>query len=311
MNFIRKNFKHFMNFFNYIFEHLLCIIILIVVFVLSFFVLKMLPCSMPTDVQAQEIYVFDISLTNLGIWFTAIGLIVAACWSMYQFTKNKILRQQEKAVEVAKLFSEDILIKLGIITSVILNSELGKIINPNNFKYTDFKNFDKNEIVCLYEDDEIFFKIRENLKSEELQQAYLKYIWKRISLTNDNLPKEYIFTTEEAHKIFKLNNKELPFRFTELITNTLNSLEYICMNLSSQAAGSQYVYQSLHQIFLLTVKTLAPIISLNNSNHFDKYYTNIVHVYNYWCTISIKEKNKENERIKKIERTLNPKIETV
>ena len=89
--------------------------------------------------------------------------------------------------------------------------------------------------------------------------------------------------SSNIREIFILDNKNLPFRFSSLIDDVLNELEYLCMDISSQAAGSKYIYQSLHQIFFRTIKVLSVEICLRNDGKYcDKYYTNIIHVYNEW-----------------------------
>lgn len=104
----------------------------------------------------------------------------------------------------------------------------------------------------------------------------------------------------------------MPFLFDELISDVLNQLEYLCMFLSSQVAGSKYVYQSLHQVFLRTVRALAVEISItNNKSYSDKYYTNLISVYNEWKKLYLKDLLKERTLKDKIEKILNPKIKTV
>lgn len=96
------------------------------------------------------------------------------------------------------------------------------------------------------------------------------------------------------------------------MSDVLNELEYLSMFLSSQAAGSKYVYQSLHQVFLRTVRALAVEISItNNSSYSDKYYTNLISVYNEWKNLYLRELLKEQNLKNKIEKILNPKIKTV
>ena len=87
--------------------------------------------------------------------------------------------------------------------------------------------------------------------------------------------------------------------------NTLNKLEAICMSISSQAAGSQFIYESLHQMFLSTVETLSIKISSPNLNNVDKYYTNIISVYNIWNAQKQKDINKLNKTTKKINKLKN------
>ena len=99
--------------------------------------------------------------------------------------------------------------------------------------------------------------------------------------------------------------------FFDLEAATLNKLEYICMNISSRAADSNYIYQSLHQIFLRTIRNLYMEISIINTNACDKFYTNIIHVYNMWRNKYLHEYRVENYRIKKVNDKLNPKNKTV
>lgn len=312
MNFIKKNIEHFWNFLNYIFEHLLCIILLILIFVVSFVVLKNLPFSMPEDIQSQEIYIWGISLNNVGIWFTAIGLIVTAFWSTFQFVKNISRSQQEKGAEISKMVSQVLLNKCTVLGSVILKSELNQIFNFDDLKPTTFKNFDNNELMKLFKEPDIAsLKIKKILTSNELQQIYFRVLETNISQQSYDDLSNKKYSDKKARKLFILDNSNFPFSFLELINSTLNDLEYISMYIASQSTHSQYVYQSLHQFFLKTVKILGPVICLQNKNYSDKYYVNIIHVYNYWCHLRSLDKKREEKNEEKIKKILNPKIKKV
>lgn len=311
MNFIKKNIKHFENLLDYIKEHLFCIVLLILVFIISFVILKLFPSHMPNEIQSQEIYICGISLTNIGVWFTGIGLVITAFWSMFQFSKSVSRKQQENGAEIAKLFSDDLLEKCAVLGKVFLDSELNTLLKYDDFNYTAFKNFDVKELIDLYDgDDEICRKIKIIISSNEIQQIYLRKLESSISL-NDYISKTKAYTTEEARKIFILNNTNMPFKFIDLISSVLNTLEYISMYISSQSTDSKYVYQSLHQIFLKTVKLLAPIICFQNKNYSDKLYTNVIFVYKDWCRLNEKDKKIENKKKEKIYKILNPKIKAV
>ena len=52
-------------------------------------------------------------------------------------------------------------------------------------------------------------------------------------------------------------------------------------------------------------------ISIANISSTDKYYTNIIHVYNDWRNKYKKNLKLEEKRIKKSNEALNPKIKTV
>jgi hypothetical protein len=325
MNLIKKNIEHFENILDYIVEHLLCIVVLILIFIISFIVLKFLPFSMPKDVQSQEIYIGGISLNNVSIWFTAIGLIITAFWSIYQYTKNTSRKQQEKGANLAKEFSNSLLLKCGIVTVVYKNSRLYKILNSHR-EYDSFRNFTISELREVYNND-LPYIYRDLEKECKLDDIYHDILRKRItpySKIKDNTNTEDSMNTknkenaanefkdEDLSKLFILDNKDFPFHFNSLVDDVLNELEYVCMDISSQAAGSKYIYQSLHQIFFRTIKILSVEICLrNNGKYCDKFYTNIIHVYNEWTSIYEKSSKKEEKRKKQVDKILNPKIKTV
>ena len=278
MNFIKKNIEHLGNFLDYIIEHLLCVIILILIFIISFAILKAFPCSMPKDIQSQEIYILGISLNNIGIWFTAIGLIVTAFWSMYQFTKSKILKQQEKASEIAQDFADNLIERMGLISDVLMpNQEIQNMIKK--LDTSKLKQFTVVEMLEIMNDKQCFEKFHKIVLSKRTQNRY-----------NTILNKRYNKQEQEKFDSF----------FPLLIENTLNKLEAICINISSQAAGSQFIYESLHQMFLSTVEILAIRISSSNTDNVDKYYVNIISVYNMWNLQKQKDINKFNKTNKKI-----------
>ena len=278
MNFIKKNIEHFENFLDYIFEHLLCIIVLALIFVIFFAILKSFPYIMPKDVQSQEIYILGISLNNIGIWFTAIGLIVTAFWSMYQFTKSKILKQQEKASEIAQDFANNLIERMGLISDVLMpNQEIQNMIKKlDTSRLTQFTVVEMLEIM---NDKQCFEKFHKIVNSKRTQKRY-----------NETLNNRYN----------KIEKEKFDSYFPLLIENTLNKLEAICINISSQAAGSQFIYESLHQMFLSTIEILSIRISSSNTNNVDKYYVNIISVYNMWNLQKQKDINKLNKTNKKI-----------
>lgn len=310
MYYICKNLKHLWDFFKYILERIVCVGLIIVgIYFLFTRIINVSDIQNTDNVESQQIIFNKLSFDNWGIVITVIGLIITAIWSIYQYTKNQALQQQQKGAEIAKLFSEDLLYKCTILGNVILHSKLNDIIKHDSINEKNFKNFDKTEAFDLYESDSLFVDLKKVLFSADIQQAYLRELDSRISLKEIPDTKTYSYT--KAKNLFILNNQNLPFKFTLLISSVLNDLEYICMYISSQSADSRYIYQSLHQIFLMTIKILYPIICMNNNDYTNKYYTNIIYVYNQW-----QKQRSSDERKEKIRKTiarwfLNPKIKTV
>lgn len=121
--------------------------------------------------------------------------------------------------------------------------------------------------------------------------------------------KRYNALLNKRYNEFEKNRFESYFPL--LIENTLNHLEAICINISSQAAGSQFIYDSLHQSFLNTVEVLSIKISSINHNNIDKNFINVIQVYNMWNeqrTKDIKKFKKTKLKIDKLENKVNKEI---
>lgn len=275
---MKKNIEHLIDFLIYLKEHLLCIILIIVFFILAGVILVHLPVNNPANIESQQIIIWGVSLENWSIWYTILGLIVTALWSTYQYTKNVTRKQQEKASAIAQDFSNQLVEKISIISNVLLkNSEIHKMVS--RISNSSLQNFTTMEIVNILNDKNCFSIYSKCLTSKRTQKRY-----------KDILDK--VYSKKEQEKFCT--------SFSLLVETTLNQLEAICINISSHAAGSEYIYNSLHQSFLKFVEILAIKISANNNNNVDKYFTHIIQVYNMWNT----EKNKDIEKFEKTQRRI-------
>ena len=322
MYYIDKIKKHLKNWLEYAKEHLIRIVFIALLFVLFCYILTLLPKIMENG--EQHILIFGITLSNWSIWIGIFGIICAAIWALYEFDKSRISNKQEKAADIAKIFSDDLLTKCGIVIAVYQNSPIKGLLEQIDTLNSPFEHFTTEELreitntddfPSLYKKDrdridfdEIYFKILEQricTKSE--------YLEKNKKSTKDKEIKESKkFSTEEARGLFILDNSNLPFHFFNLVDDVLNRLEHVCMNISSHAAGSMFIYQSLHQMFFDTINTLAFEISIrNNGKYSDKFYTNIIYVYNEWQKNYRKSRKNEALRKNQNKKILNPKIKTV
>lgn len=239
--------------------------------------------------EVQQILIFGISLDNWCTLLTMFGVVIGAGWGLIQYDRNTKLRQQEKASEIAEKFSDEIINKLSVISYVLMHrSEFKTIlekINPDKLS-----TFSQYEIIEISNDKSIFNKFNLILSSKNTQRDYEYYLHTKYN--------------EDEIKSFDSN-------FVRLVESTLNKLEAICMNISSQAAGSQYIYQSLHQILLYNIHILSILIAQNNVNNFDKYFVNVIEVYNMWNTQKQKDKaifHQTAQKVKKLEDKRNNEI---
>lgn len=316
MYYLNKIKIHIINWINYVIEHLVRIVFIgcLIFFICYIFInfSNKVNIIEQNVIVEQHILFFGITLENWSVFLAIIGVLGTSIWALYEFDKKNSKNQQEKGAEIAKIFSEHLLKECHILGSVIKRTTLCSSLKLPQLKYTAFKNFDRSELSRLYPNyNSIFSDILAFIASDEAQQIYLRILESQITLSSYEDLKDKQYSSEEASQLFKLDNKKFPFKFSQLVYSVLNQLEAICMNIASQAAGSKYVYQSLHQIFLQTIKLLAPIIACSNKKYSDKYYTNIIHVYNNWVNVREFEQKKEYKNIDKINKILNPKIKTV
>lgn len=279
--------KNFLNFLKFVCSNFLSIILIIIFIISSCYLLTKAQIVNPANFETQEILFFGITLSNWGTWITGIGLIITAFWSIYQYHKSVLRKQQEKAAIIAEDFANTIAEKLSIINMILMdNNEYSELFSKIDHK--KLKSFNHLEILSMFDNDkDIFRKVDEIILSDEIQNRY-----------KNILDKLY---TEKEQEMFCSN-------FYNLVESTLNHLEAICINISSQAAGSKYIYQSLHQILLKSIEILSITISSSNVNNFDKYFVNIIAVYNMWSKIKdkdIKKFNKTKHKIDKLHKKAN------
>lgn len=279
--------QHLFNWFEYIKEHFVRVVFITAIFGICCFLFTLFPRENILDsnnnISEQHIIILGITLEN---WLTAlsiIGLIIGAIWAIYQFDKTINRKQQEKSSEIAKDFANNFVERFSIISKVLLKNEeikamLSKISNEN------LKSFTNMEILDIVKDKNCFNKYSQIINSKKTQIRYKTLLNK-------------FYNKKEQEKF----NSYFPL----LVENTLNQLEAACINISSNAAGSEYIYNSLHQSFLHFVEILSVKISTNNRNNVDKYYTHIIQVYNMWNNQKTKDIEKFNKTQKKINKLNN------
>ena len=243
----------------------------------------------PVENKEQIIVICGITLQNWGTILAICGTVYTLIWGMFEYDKRRIISQQQKASEIADEFSKDIVEKLAMISSTLLGNKKFstklKKIDANKLKR--FDRFELEEILDYEESKktEVFIsEILEIIHSESTQNEYRKKL-------------ENWYGEDEM--------KKFPKKFSLLVQLTLNRLEFLCMNISSNVAGSQFIYQSLHQVFLQTIHILSVEICSKNHNNVDKYYTNVIEVYNMWNKEKIKNIKKLEKTTAKIEKLRN------
>lgn len=157
-----------------------------------------------------------------------------------------------------------------------------------------FKNFDLIELRKI---------ITENNSSESYEVVIPK-MWRLLS--------ETLKKGEERKDRNGLVNGAITYEFK--LQDLLNNLEYFSMNFTSGIADKVTVYRALHQTYLGTVKNLYFPLACQNDQPEDKFYNNIIELYNEWNSSDCKNKQefkKKNDEHEHAMRTLNPKMESL
>lgn len=227
--------------------------------------------------------------------------------------------EREKAIELSKFYCDHILPKTSYLFNVLKDAGIDKVLGDIN--YTDLKEFDQAELnqllgVSKVKELKNFFSninikilmdnmpIIRDLSIEEYLEdintiTYEKITGRRTSLAeeeavaeteSENREKEMIDKIAHAYHVKKHRNE-----YMRTLEDCLNLLEYFCMSFNNGIADEETVYQSLHQSFLGTVKLVYFHIAIQNTTGKDKYYTNIIKLFNKWSIRHNEQQMKEIE----------------
>ncbi len=239
------------------------------------------------------------------------------------YIREKDKESREKAIEFADCFQKLIAKELGFVSMIYKGSELSKYIDKISYKdikcfnEKELKyNFGGDyETVCaeVKKLSVDYTKIAEaymyyyDLSFEErnLLNVFISTGWeardlnnlkgkietlKNIDITDDKIDVHRLKSeVKKAQRDYEYNCK-LSFYKDKMYSlyegnrvDLLNKLEMNCMYFSNKLADEEVVYQSLHQLYLIVVKSLYFYIAHSNKDTgADKYYVNIIKLYNEW-----------------------------
>ena len=254
-------------------------------------------------------------LENIANFATFAGL-VAVAYQIYMSKKEQRIQhekqEKQKAIELAELYANKIMDDISFLSSIYKKSNIEKYFEKIN--YNELSEFDRHELKKIFKgydidkinyeilniDDDILLKaiisMKSNLNKEELNNhleafeinkllSQIEEVEKEVGATlegDEGINKKRRKAFNEIKKKYRNNKIYCKKIYHETLDNTLNTLEYFCMYFNSGVADEEFVYQSLHQSFLSMVKILYFRIAYVNESGKDKYYTNIIELYNKW-----------------------------
>jgi len=245
-------------------------------------------------------------LSHMATIVMAIVAIVAALYAAFQYSFGKKNARISRACELADYFANNIIWRIVLIPHIVPNSHVKKI------KWKDNLLFNKSEALRFIDE----FKLLEDGKKPESLLAFNANFVLNARLYSPKLSAVVVlpsltvpeFKDESARKEWNKKVSEdingvAMNQINAFVMGLLNDLEWFCMNINSRVADGTVIYQSLHSTFLSTIQTMYFFISFINVNGpADKYYTNIMKLYNKWCKDAKKRADVHQRRIDKVEK---------
>lgn len=217
---------------------------------------------------------------------TSVAVVIGGIIGIWQYTltaraeraKDNVERIQ-RAIDLAGYYKDNILEAYAIIRNVFKDSGLMEIINKINKE--NIVAFDEVELNgYLTEEDKK--QIKTIINSDKFIQAVVQAgkIYHLDIDININAAEE---AEDDKNPCDVSSVATISARFmSNIVTDTLNNLEFFAMHFSHKTADESVVYQSLHQTYLTIVHVLYYNIAIQNCVGKSKYYTNVIELYKIW-----------------------------
>jgi len=232
-----------------------------------------------------------VGVLGVVIAFIAVRVAYRQALTVYEEYKVKQKRASlENAVNLARIYEQEILKSLFWIRNVFENSHMSEFIKSNlnigalktvRFTLSEMKSISGNENISQLFNTE-FLKIDTSFIQLN-KSLYANY---ELSTTKKD--------TSEMLSVFILED------FMREIYRLLNSLEWFSMNFTKNIADESAVYQSLHQTFISCIRYLYYFIAIKNKTASEKLYTNLIELYNLWNTRLAEKSEEEVAKLKEV-----------
>ncbi len=161
-----------------------------------------------------------------------------------------------------------------------------------DINFSEIINFDEEEITSKLSIEQIK-KLQCMIKEPKfidsiLEVAYIFDKWNDCCIPDfsENMEGKSVCKMVPDYKL-------LLTKFSILVQQTLNSLEFFAMSFIHNTADETVIYQSLHSCYIRAIETLYYDISFGNKPGKDRLYTNISELYVKWKRRADEYKEKE------------------
>ncbi|KIH69952.1 hypothetical protein [Salinicoccus roseus] len=156
------------------------------------------------------------------------------------------------------------------------------------------KMLSRNNIINNIELNEIYYIVSKLDEKKSLTEVLKEERWNEGKSEDDKIPSSEVYSyLIQIHNDFMMNENY-----------TLNKLEWISMHFVNGIADEEVIYQSNHQLFLSAVKSVyIPLASRNRENH-DKFYQNLITMFNTWNSRKQQKIQEEKEKSQSVRDTI-------
>lgn len=221
---------------------------------------------------------------------------------IFNYVIQKRKYRAENAINIAKEYANRIINLNRYIDEVYKAYDVLPVIN--RLDSMKLMNFDENEMEELHLTEEL--AVLDAIYKEPLKREEQLLLLCSRGFIPDNpgmveaVSKEIREKTPQGKEIEKALLPVLKKDFECIVATMLNTLETIGMRFNTNIANDKIVYQSLHQVYLKSVKMLYYPIARINKSAANRNYTNIVDLYKDWNNKYIRKCEKENRLVGKI-----------
>ncbi len=222
-----------------------------------------------------------ITASHIDILMLLVTIISVFC-AFKAYGHQKERSKKETACNLAREYAGS-MCRLTDINQVFEASGYTKLVK-STFPMDNISEFNKSEMNKLLAKANISMNdvMDKILKPDPMLLLFYRQLKLDSSLNGNQDIMAYLEKNQETGEVSVINDSLLKRDFLNDISDLLNSLECFSMNCMYGVADEKLLYQSLHQTFLSTVWSLYPFISGVNKSNEDKYYTNLISLFELW-----------------------------
>lgn len=248
------------------------------------------PVEKVINTLSDKVAIANCILTAFLLVITAISVYCAyrAYKSAVQnYNLQKERAKKDAACDLARYYAQNIIDEFRFFLDVLTFSQLNNKIE-SLFPYDDISLFDREEL------EKLINRAGQNFEDVEREMDFVSplAIYQAEIVCAKSIEERHTIAAEytviknqkdgEPPEIGIANENMLWSDFHRKIATLLNDLEYFAMSCQYGLADEEMLYQSLHQTYISQVRFLYFYISRNNTTNEDKFYTNLIWLFNLW-----------------------------